>query len=270
MDKKTREKIFAKRELVKYSAHRAYFGKLTGAGLSDAYGVFKHTQGWDEPITSASVIVGHIDGGIICRALWHEMSYNPARFGKVSPFLHNGKESVYRFCDKPVAQDAPGFMVLEKLHGKLIQFMDLNKLPNGAWNADIKDTNGIVRISYEDGHSDDNYKKLSLLVQMIRIVISQNLEDFNRKNYRVQMMNVIAKRHPNGVRDNAKAIKNNAMQIEANTMTDKEMEEDRMDKALESAQITLDNQKYVPDDQYNDALQLLDSIKDEKMYGNTR
>ena len=265
MDKKTRQKIFAKRELIRYSANRAYFGKLTGAGLANAYGVFKHTQDWDAPITRVDVTVGKIDGVAICHALWYEMSYNPARFGKVSPFLHNGKESAYRFCDKPVSQDIPGFSVLEKLRSKMIQFMDLNKLPNGAWNADIKDTDGKICISYEDGHSDNNYKKLSLLQQMIRLVISQNLEDFNRKQYRVQMLNVIAKRHPNGVRDSDIVTPKSP---EKSTINFEDyMEEDRIDRAIESAQITLDNEKYVPQSQFEQAQDDIKAIRNMKKNG---
>ena len=267
MDKKTRQKIFAKRELIKYSANRAYFGKLTGTGLADAYGLFKHTQEWDEPITSATDEVGKIENEVICRALWHEMSYNPARFGKVSPFLHNGKESVYRFCDKPVSQDIPGFNVLEKLRSRIIQFMDLNKLPNGAWNADIKDTDGKICISYIDGHSDNNYKKLSLLQQMIRLVISQNLEDFNRKQYRMQMLNVIAKRHPNGVRDGVKADKKVVLPTEPVVMSAEEIAEDRMDRELESAQITLENKKYVSQAQFEQAQDDIKTIRNMKANG---
>ena len=119
MDKKTRQKIFSKREVVKYSANRAYFGKMTGAGLAKAYGLFKHTQDWDKPVTSATVLVGKIDGGVICRALWNEMSYNPLRFGNVSPFLYKGKEDIYHFCRNGVPETFPGFEFIEKIRHKM-------------------------------------------------------------------------------------------------------------------------------------------------------
>ena len=126
MDKKAKQKIFAKREIVKYSAQRAYIGKLTGAGLAGAYGQFKHTQDWDKPITSANVVVGHIDGGVICRALWYEMSYNPARFGKVSPFTYKGREDIYHFCRVGVPENFPGYEIIEKIQS-YIKIEELTK-----------------------------------------------------------------------------------------------------------------------------------------------
>ena len=253
MDKKTKQKIFSKREVVKYSATRAYFGKLTGANLASAYGQFKHSQDWDKPITSAKVLVGQIDGGVICRALWHEMSYNPARFGKVSPFLHNGVENIYHFCRNGVPEGFPGFEIIEKIRHKMIDFMMLNGRKKGMWYDVIDTQNGMVTINLIDGHSDDNYKVLTTLREMIRFITNQNLQDFNRKSYRVQMLNVIAKRHPNGMRDNKPIEYNQKINYTPVSMMQPETDEDRMDKAAEAAQITADNCKYVPADQYEQA-----------------
>lgn len=252
MDKKTRAKIFSKREVIKYDAKRAYFGNMTGAGLADAYSQFVHTRDWDKPIVRATVRVGKIDGGVICRALWNEMSYNPARFGKVSPFLHNGTENIYHFCRNGVSESFPGFQIIEKIRHKMIDFMMLNGRQIGKWNDVINDQNGIVTINFVDGHSDDNYKVLTMLREMIRIVISQNLQDFNRKSYRSQMLNVIASRHPNGVRNDTVFQKTEKI-VWPTAMTPEEIEEDRLDKAEENAKITADNYKYVPLAQYKQA-----------------
>ena len=265
MDKKTKQKIFAKRDVVKYSANRAYFGKLTGAGLASAYGQFKHTQDWDKPITRANVVVGTIDGTVICRALWNEMSYNPARFGKISPFMHNGVENIYHFCRNGVPENFPGFEIIEKIHHKMIDFLMLNGRKVGHWYDIIDTHDGGVTIQLINGHSDDNYKVLSLLREMIRLVTNTNLEDFKRKSYRMQMLNVIDKRHPNGVRDNKSGLcVDNVVLNHPTPMTPEEIEEDRLDKAEENVRITAENRKYVPLHQYNQAR------ADLKQYANMR
>lgn len=254
MDKKTRNAIFSKREVVKYNASRAYFGKLTASGLANAYGLFKHSQDWDKPITSATVPVGKIDGGVVCRALWYEMSYNPARFGKVSPFVYKGREDVYHFCRCGVPETFQGAEIIEKIRHKMIDFMVLNGKSKGQWYDVVNAKDGLVTISFVDGHSDDNYKVLSLLREMIRIITNQNLEDFKRKQYRNQMLTVINKRHPNGIRNEKSVvcpvIKSPDYPVK---MTPEEIEEDRLDKAEESARITAENRKYVPRQQYNQA-----------------
>lgn len=266
MDKKTKQKVFSKRELIKYSPQRAYFGKLTGAALATAYGQFRQSQDWEKPITSARISVGKISGGVICHALWNEMSYNPARFGKVSPFMYNGKEDIYHFCRNGVPENFPGFEIVEKLRHKMIDFMMLNGRDKGSWYDNIDTQNGYVIIRLINGHSDDNYKVLTLLREMIRIVISQNLEDFNRKSYRIQMLKVIDSRHPNGVRgNNLTTTQKPTVSAFPREMTQAEKEEERLDGAEAQAQITLDNYKYVPLDQYTQACEDLQKIADERL-----
>lgn len=252
------------RNVVKYDAKRAYFGKLTAEHLDSAYGLFKHTQNWDKPVKVVSVTVGKIDGGIICRALWHEMSYNPKRFGFVSPFLCNGKESMYRFCDKRVPETTPGFVIVDELRHKMIDFMTLNSRPNGSWNDVISTDNGIVRMRLIDGHSDNNYKILTKLREMIRLVTTQNSQDFKRAKYRTEMLKVINERHPDGMRGRGQMIQQSKPSNIPESMTTEEMEEDRLDRALESAQITLDCQQYVPLEQYEQAQQEISYINQTK------
>lgn len=269
MDKKSRQQIFSKREVVKYSASRAYFGKLTGVGLSDAYGQFKHTQDWDKPIVRANVNVGKIDGGVICRALWYEMSYNPARFGKTSPFLHNGTENIYHFCRNGASENTLGFEIIERIHHKMIDFMTLNGRAKGQWYDCIDAKDGMVTIEFVDGHSDDTYKVLSMLREMIRFVTNQNLADFKRKTYRDQMLTVINKRHPNGVREDKQIVAKTEVKF-PQTMTPEEAAEDRLDKAEESAQITIENRKYVPSEQYMQARRELNQFKDMRTNENIK
>ena len=273
MDKKTKQKIFAKREIVKYSAQRAYIGKLTGAGLSGAYGQFKHTQDWDKPITAANVVVGHIDGDVICRALWYEMSYNPARFGKVSPFTYKGREDIYHFCRVGVPENFPGYEIIEKIRHKMIGFMDLNGKSRGQWTDVIDAKSGVVRIHLVEGHSDDMYKVLSLFREMVRIITNQNLEDFKRKNYRTQMLTVIDKRHPNGVRANGAALPQDKPQNTAVlpvSQMEYETEEDKLDRYEESAQITAETSQYRPEPQGAQAVSDLQQIAIMKMNQKTK
>ena len=268
MDKKTKQKIFSIRDLLKYSAQRAYFGKLTGAGLADAYGLFKHSQDWDKPITSAKVSVGKIDGSVICGALWNEMSYNPVRFGKVSPFMYKGKEDIYHFCRCSVPETFPGFQVIEKIRHKMIDFLMLNGRAKGEWHDVINTQNGTVTINFIDGHSDDNYKALTKLREMIRIVVSQNLEDFKHKAYRMQMLTVINKKHPNGIRDNTATVSEHIQKPHFLPLSEMEEDtpEDILDREIERDQITASNRKYVPKEQYKQACENLKAFKEAKKY----
>ena len=273
MDKKTKQKISSRREALKYSAERAYFGKLTGKGLSSAYGMFKHTQDWDKPITSSRVVVGHIDGGVICRALWNEMSYNPVRFGVVSPFVYKGREDIYHFCRSDFSSDTPGFEVIEKIRHKLIDFMMLNGKAQGQWCDKIDAKSGIVTIQLVDGHSDDKYKSLSMLREMIRIVASQNLEDFKHKPYRTQMLKVINSRHPHGVRANGvdesdKKLQN--MQSVPLSLMEEETAEDRLDRFEETAQINVETSQYRPYDQRAQGIADLELVAMTKLKQNTK
>jgi len=272
MDKNTKQKIDSKREVIKYSAERAYFGKLTGARLASAFHVFKHTHDWDKPVTSTHVNVGYIDGGVICRALWNEMSYNPVRFGRVSPFLRNGKNNIYRFCDHPVSEDTPGYRTVEALRHKMMDFLTLNGREVGKWYDIINtDKNGNVLISLVDGHSDDNYKVLTKLREMIRLVTSQNLKDFDRKAYHDEMIKVINKRHPNGVRDNTMGT---FVDLKSEYVPLSEMEpesaEDRLDRAEESAQITEETGQYRPSSQFEQVKQDLEYFRTARINQNTK
>ena len=199
MDKKATDPM---KKVLKYSIRRAYFGTMTAAELEWAYDMLRRSQTWDKPIEKMVVHVGHIDNADVCRALWQEMSYNPKRFGTKSPFMHKGKASLYRFCEKPVSQDVPGFKVLEKIRVELIDYMSIIPNPDGGWNANINDNRGLVNISLVDGHADKNYEKLTQLRAIIRTIITQNLKDYEKKSYRDEIVKAINENHPDGVRSN--------------------------------------------------------------------
>ena len=184
-------------DVIIYDAQRMYFDHFVPANLDAAYSQFERTKNQSNPTTRARVVVGHIDGTTICRALWTEMSYNPLRFGVTSPFTPNGVESVSDFCKTSIPKDAPAFKTLKKVQYYMTEFMRLN------YNSDqIRTHDGTVWVSRINGHSDENYQTLSLLRKMIHAIATQNLEDLNRKKYRIEMEKVIKARHPNGIRGN--------------------------------------------------------------------
>ena len=143
----------------------------------------------------------------------------------------------------------------------MIGFMKLNALPNGQWNDVINTANGYVNIKFVDGHSDTNYKILSKLREIMRLVTTQNTKDFDRKKYRTEMLRVIDSRHPNGIRYN-NAVSNVPT---PRPLTPEEAAEDRMDKAEENAQITAENYRYFSSKDYKQALQDLRAIRAERI-----
>lgn len=252
------------REVLRYEPKRAYFDKFTTENLSVAYGQFKHTQSWDKPVLRTTVRVGKVDGGVICRALWNEMSYNPLRFGNVSPFIHNGTENIYHFCRCGVPEDSPCYKVMEKVRYELIDFMALNGRAKNQWYDNIDTENGMVVLTFVDGHSDDKYKMLSKLREAIKLITRQNVEDFKDKAHYAEMLKVIYVRHPNGIRKAKDAIVKQQYGLPKEITPEEELKEDRLDKAEESAQITLDNGSYVPTEQYEQALEYMNSMKNTK------
>lgn len=272
MDK---EKLISLRKVIKYSVARPYFDEFAAVNLDSAFGKFKQSKDWEKPVKSESVQVGHIDGGVICRALWNEMSYNPKRFGKVSPFLHNGKENIYRFCDKPVPETTPAFELVETLRAKLVDFMTLNALPNGQWNDVVKAYNGLVYTTYVNGHSDNTYKKLTLLREMIHLIASQNMKDWKLKAYRTEMIKVIETRHPNGIRFNTPFVAKPIVQ-EQKTVIEQddfcnEGEEERIKYEMDeiwrktNKQISVEEYKNIEFEQYNEESVNIDMLKNKKM-----
>jgi len=256
-------KIDMMREVLEYNADRAYFGELTGTSLGEAYRIFKKTHDWEKPVIKTTVRVGEIDGTVICRTLWNEMSYNPLRFGHVSPFAHNGNESIYHFCSKDLPEDIPAFKTLFDVHYNLREFMFLNANPTTKqWQDKVTTDAGMVDITLINGHSDDKYKMLSALRETVRCVISQNLKDLKRKPYRIEMAKVIQSRHPDGTRGMSVAADlKRADAIIAMKQAEKELAADRLDCAEENAQITADNARYFSTDQYEQAKEDLEKIQ---------
>ena len=254
------------RSILRYDVNRAYIGDFTGAELEGAFKAFLYSQDWDKPIIRSVIHTGYIDGGVICRAVWNEMSYNPKRFGNVSPFLHNGKENIFYFCSgrNEISENTPGYDVILEIRKKMCRFLDYNKFENGKWCDVIDPSKGNMVVSFVSGCSDKKYKMLATLRDIMRAVISQNLQDLNRVAYRKEMEPVIMARHPNGVRAKKTPYYiDKILADEARRRQEDQARQERMDDAEDSAMITADarTQHSVPIAQYAQAVQDLEHYR---------
>lgn len=245
--------------ILKYNINRPYFGKFTASGLAGAYAKLKTTAQWDTPVKFSSVPVGHIDGNIICNALWYEMSYNPARFGTVSPFLHNGKNNIFYFCEHGVPNWTPqaGKEILAQVQYELVSYMTRNATPNGQWRDVVpSDKNGNAKIEIHDGHSNDTYKILAHLRNSIAMVARQNVTDFEKKRgpYRPEIASVVQMRHPHGLRSDALAPLNVPGPAPLESVAELARQE-RLDDQMDNLQITIDNRDSISPDLYDQAVQ---------------
>ena len=271
--------------ILEYNTTRPYFGKLTADRLATAYARLKASEKWDEPLRYADVPVGLVDGNVICNALWHEMSYNPVRFGTLSPFMHNGKNNIFHFCSQgaPTWTPAAGHDALEHVRYELVAYMNLNAAPNGQWRDVVQtDKHGNVEIAMVNGHSDNVYKILAHVRNSIKFVTRQNVTDFSKRRgpYRAAIASVVATRHPHGLRSDALAPLNVAVPYTGDlfaqgptaptpkTPRAPELSDDiadliaqeRMDDQMDSLQITIDNRDNVSLDLYDQAMHDLKDI----------
>lgn len=271
--------------ILEYNTMRPYFGKLTADNLATAYARLKTSEKLDVPLKKADVPVGLIDGNVICNALWYEMSYNLVRFGTVSPFMYNGKNNIFHFCNHgaPTWSPVAGREVLERVRYELIRYMQLNAMPNGQWCDVVQaDKRGNVAIAMENGHSDNMYKILAHLRNSIKFVTRQNMTDFSKYygSHRPAIMAVIAVRHPHGLRSDATEpldaavpyngdlfskspvvpVKKTSHAPEQSNDISDLIAQERIDDQLDSLQITIDNRDNVSTDLYNQAVQDLIDI----------
>lgn len=247
------------KNILKYNVSRPYFGTFTASNLSTAYANIRVSSDWDNPITSVPVRVGTINGDVICDALWNEMSYNPVRFGDMSPFLHNGKNNIYHFCSNfnSVPTTPENYPILATIRGCLIEYMTLNAAPNGAWNDELKTTaDGFVTIEAPYGFANNVYKKLACLRDSLAVIARQNVADFSKKRgpYRSAIIAMVALRHPDAFRSMAPVAPiPTAHQMLADAAQDEEIYDDKYFDMLDNAAITMDNRAYVSDDLFAQA-----------------
>ena len=241
-------------KILRYDVSRAYIGDFVSADLHNAVRRIKTSRDWDHPLTSVDVRVGNINRDTICDALWYEMSYNPGRFGTVSPFLANGRNSLYHFCRSQDNLNCPDVArdVLESVRYTLVGYMMFNAHPNGQWRDNIPEQTVTVGVK-SNGHTDNAYKKLAKLRDCVKIIASQNVADFHKQGgaYRTAIIDTVNSRHPNGIRpQNKNAPGGYTSPADYPYIYDND---DRLDDTLDSLQITLDNQKYISPQAYAQA-----------------
>ena len=190
------------REVVKYNASRKYFGAWSPRELHYTYSILLRNS----DIESMSLRIGKLSEDTICNALWNEMSYNPLRWGTKSPFVFDGKNSLYDFCEKEIeSEDEETIKTLSELQNALSEFnknvhkYDLDFFKNGQLKDSIlKIKLNMISTSVGEQKLKANlvYNILACLVRSINAVCKQNLKDFDRKKYFEQIAEVIAARHP--------------------------------------------------------------------------
>lgn len=254
------------RSILRYDVNRAYIGDFTNAELEGAFRIFMCSQDWEKPVIRTVIHTGYIDGPMICRAVWNEMSYNPKRFGRISPFLHNGKEDIYHFCDRrnEVPKDTPGYDIVVEIRNKMRRFLEYNRFESGKWCDIIDPSKGNMVVSFVSGCSDKKYKMLATLRDIMRVVISQNLKDLNLVTYRKEMEPIINARHPNGVRAKKEPyFVDKILAAEKRMREEEQARQERLDDAEDNAMITADSRTRfsMSLEQYNQAQNDLERIK---------
>ena len=179
------------REIVKFDATRKYFGNWSPRELNESY------QNAPQKLN-----IGVLSVDDICNALWHEMSYNPIRFGYKSPFVFDGKNSLDGFIDTRLDLANDGFETLSGIQAYLSRFLrkahryDINFWKNGF----LKDTSLMITTVYPSGANgnpipNEAYIMLDFLRRSIKLIAMQNLDDFKHAKYRNTIAKVVMARH---------------------------------------------------------------------------
>lgn len=218
------------RNILRYNVLRQYFGAWDFSEVYAAYKKVTDALKYGRETKGEYIKIGKIDSDVICNVLWYEMSFNPVRFGTVSPFKFIKQSdgvpynNIYKFCEKyksqtPVCEFIDHRFVLKdyqkKLHADstdatvknliadfLWAFMLKNKASNGAWCAEITPANGIVCITHTDGRMNNMYKMLGYLRDCIKLIAWQNVQDFYkvRGPYCSEIVKNIIAKFPKGFR----------------------------------------------------------------------
>ena len=188
-------------EIIKYNPVRMYFGNWTPRQIHEIY---QNMKGSDFNRT-VPLTTGIITEDDICDTLWNEMSYNPVRFGTVSPFVFNGKNSIKQFCKKYSScnPEDKNLVFLQKLAFALNDFTFYMDAYDQTFSKTGHTQNPVMNIGLQQDAfvSNTEYKVLSKLVACIHLVCSQNGLDYTRsKKHHIAMNEIIMKRHPNLVR----------------------------------------------------------------------
>lgn len=185
-----------------YNANRMYFGNWKATMLDD---IFHNTSGGNRP---EEIYIGKLTEDIICDTLWYEMSYNPVRFGTVSPFKNNGKNDISYFLDtyrKQAPRDSNGLLPDEimTLVWQIGDFMKNLKKTNFYDN--FRKT-GTLPNALSILGADTNYYILSSLRKAIHAIAKQNWQDLRNPAHKDKIIQIATHRHPSGKRSDINYI----------------------------------------------------------------
>lgn len=261
--------------ILEYNTNRQYFGLACPGDVNAGYRIMRKSQVLSNPVFSHKIKIGNINGNVICDALWYEMSYNPGRFGCVSPFVRNGRNQIYRFCSHPVfvTESQESANILMSIRHHLIEYMKINGATQGLkhnqWYDVIEtDADGCVYMRFIDGHSGPVLKMLGHLRDCIKLIAKQNVADIHDSRFCPDIMRVVSERHPDGNRPICVNTQPD-YQTDTNEQYMQELAESRYDDMQDNLQITLDNRGAVSRQQYNqaryDLVQMLQSVSDRQI-----
>ena len=190
------------RNILKYNRLYRYFGDWAPKQLHDAYEIVLRSMGHP----SFTIETGKISVDDVCNTLWNEMSYNPLRFGKKSPFVFRGVNSLDQFCNTydPSIKDMETVTLLSELRQKLKTFLALMYQYDPSFQQTGVSKESKMKIKMLEYSTDANteYKILACLVACIHAICQQNVKDYDTKPsaYRAIMAEVCAEKHPTGER----------------------------------------------------------------------
>ena len=185
------------KQIIQYNAKRMYFGEWRPIRIDE---IFRNTSGGNRP---EELPIGNLTEDIICNVLWYEMSYNPVRFGTVSPFKNpDGKNSILYFIDtyrKKAPREENG-LIPNDIMTLVWQIGDFVK---NLKKADLYDgfvkTGKLPQVLSILG-ADENYYVLTTLRKAIHAIAKQNWQDLKDPMYKKDIIEIAMKRHPAGKR----------------------------------------------------------------------
>lgn len=210
------------KNIIRYNPERMYFGNWSESALNNAHDEAAKTK------TPQRIYVGDLTNDIICNALWYEMSYNPERFGKTSPFVVKNQNSLVYFdttYKTKMSHKTKDFLPDEivnltwninvflnnlKTVNLYNTFTTTGKLPKFFTIVAAKPvTNGILCL-------DTEHRILHSLNEAIHAITKQNYLDLNNPAYRDKIIQTAQQRHPTGKRSDISYMMVNA-EIESKT-----------------------------------------------------
>jgi len=259
--------------ILKYDTSRPYFGKLKFSELYRAQGTMRRDEYYNaNGSRDARILVGKIDGDIICNALWRLMEYNPGRF-TTNPFLYDGKNNIFKFVKNRIVlpTDATTADIIIRIRQYLYDYLIANSAKNGQWQDAITTMDGgYVYTVLNDGRTGPMYKKLCLLREAVKLITAQNCADFDSKRgpYRAQIIQAVQQRHPEifkAATDTKAPVANIATEPTSHheINIDIDAEEDKIYEKMEHIQITLNNRGNISNDLYEQAQSEMAALMNE-------